>query len=37
MVLHIEKFDNCFEILLENNSTILLTFDVCKSLLVEEV
>ncbi len=36
-VLHIEKFDNSFEILLENNSTILLTFDVCKSLLVEEV
>ncbi|MEE9438857.1 MAG: metal-dependent transcriptional regulator [Saprospiraceae bacterium] len=37
LVLHIEKFDNSFEILLENNSTILLTFNVCKSLLVEEV
>jgi DtxR family Mn-dependent transcriptional regulator len=36
-VLHIEKFDASFEILLENNSTIILTFDVCKSLLVEEV
>ena len=36
-ILHIEKFDNSFEILLENNSTILLTFDVCLSLLVEEL
>jgi len=36
-ILHIEKFDNSFEILLENNSTILLTFDVCLSLLVEEI
>ena len=37
LVLHIEKFDNSFEILLENNTTIHLTFDVCKFLLVEEV
>ena len=36
-VLHIEKFDNSFEILLENNTTIHLSFDVCKFLLVEEV
>jgi DtxR family transcriptional regulator, Mn-dependent transcriptional regulator len=36
-VLHIEKFDTSFEIILENNSTVLLTFEVCKSLLVEEV
>ena len=36
-VLHIEKFDNSFEVLLENNSTILLTFDVCMSLLVEKM
>ena len=36
-ILHIEKFDNSFEILLENNSTILLTFDICLSLLVEKV
>jgi DtxR family Mn-dependent transcriptional regulator len=36
-VLHIEKFDNSFEVVLENNSTILLTFDVCMSLLVEEM
>lgn len=34
---HIEKFDNSFEVILENNSTILLTFDVCMSLLVEEM
>ena len=37
LVLHIEKFDNSFEILLENNITIHLSFDVCKFLLVEEV
>lgn len=36
-VLHIEKFDNSFEVLLENNSTIFLTFDVCMSLLVEKM
>jgi DtxR family Mn-dependent transcriptional regulator len=36
-ILHVEKFDNSFEILLENSSTILLTFDVCLSLLVEEM
>ena len=36
-VLHIEKFDNSFEVMLENNATILLTFDVCMSLLVEEM
>jgi DtxR family Mn-dependent transcriptional regulator len=37
LVLHIEKFDNSFEILLENNITIHLSFDVCKFLLVKEV
>jgi len=36
-VLHIEKFDNSFEVMLENNATIFLTFDVCMSLLVEEM
>lgn len=34
---HIETFDNSFEILLEDNSIILLTLDVCQSLLVEEI
>ena len=37
LVLHIEKFDNSFEILLENNITIYLSFDICKFLLVKEV
>ena len=37
LVLDIEKFDNSFEILLENNITIHLSFDVCKFLLVKEV
>tara|TARA_B100000767_G_C19768099_1_gene538624 strand:- start:718 stop:1374 length:657 start_codon:yes stop_codon:yes gene_type:complete len=36
-VLHIEKFDNSFEVMLENNATIFLTFDVCMSLLVEKM
>ena len=36
-ILYIEKFDNSIEILLENNSTILLTSHVCLSLLVEEI
>ena len=36
-VLHIEKFDNSFEVMLENNATIFLSFDVCMSLLVEEM
>lgn len=37
LIRHIETFDNSFEILLEDNSTIVLTFDVCQSLLVEEI
>jgi len=36
-VLHIEKFDNSFEVMLESNATVFLTFDVCMSLLVEEM
>lgn len=33
----IENFDKSFEIILENKSTIVLTFAVCKCLLVERV
>ena len=36
-VLHIEKFDNSFEVMLESNATVFLTFDVCMSLLVEQM
>lgn len=36
-VIHIEKFDNSFEISLENNSVVVLTIEVCLSLLVEEL
>lgn len=37
LIRHIETFDNSFEVLLEDNSTIVLTFHVCQSLLVEEI
>jgi len=36
-VTHIEEFDRSFEILLDNKTSLFLTFEVCESLLVERV
>jgi len=36
-IVQIEKFDNSFEISLDNDLNIFLTFEVCQSLLVEKL